>query len=49
MSTGGGVTRGTVAADSECTMCGEAVCSSCADSEGRCGTCTDEDPEDGDW
>lgn len=44
----GGVVRGTVAADMECSECSEAVCSNCADDEGRCGTCRGWDFEDED-
>lgn len=42
---GGGIVNGTTSADSECPGCGEPVCSNCADSQGRCGGCTEE--EDG--
>lgn len=40
---GGGVVEGTEAADSECTECGEPLCSECADAQGRCGLCTEEE------
>ena len=41
----GGVQEGLVAADGRCTMCDEALCSNCADSQGRCGMCTEEDED----
>ena len=47
LGAGGSVTRGTVAADGQCTSCEEGLCSNCADSEGRCIMCSEED-EDGD-
>jgi hypothetical protein len=42
---GGGVVRGSVAADGECTTCGEPLCSSCADENGDCASCSEMDDE----
>lgn len=43
----GGVAYGTEPADGECASCGEPLCSNCADTEGRCSMCTEE--EDDGW
>lgn len=42
-ATGGGIVYGTEAADGECSLCGDPLCSACADAKGRCIMCTDED------
>jgi hypothetical protein len=44
---GGGIAYGTDPADLKCSECWEPVCSACADEEGRCGLCTDEEDDDG--
>jgi hypothetical protein len=38
-----GLTAGTEAADSECAMCGEAVCSECMDGEDMCPNCKEQE------
>lgn len=42
-ATGGGIVYGTEVADGACTLCGEALCSNCADSQGRCGMCSEDE------
>lgn len=46
MGSGGAVISGTESADGECPMCGDPVCSECADDEGHCGNCTNYRDED---
>lgn len=40
---GGSVVAGTVAADGECATCGESLCSNCADEDGNCLMCSEDD------
>jgi hypothetical protein len=42
---GGTVVRGTVAADSECSVCGEPVCSTCLDGGDVCPDCAEWDED----
>lgn len=43
---GGTVVRGTVAADSECSVCGEPVCSTCLDGGDVCPDCVEWDEDE---
>jgi hypothetical protein len=43
LGAGGGVVRGSEAADGRCTLCDEPLCSNCADDDGRCILCSEEE------
>lgn len=45
---GGTVVRGTVAADAECSACGEPVCSTCLDGGDVCSDCVEDEWDDED-
>jgi hypothetical protein len=42
---GGGVVRGTVAAENYCTECGQLVCDECVDEDGMCNDCVENDED----
>ena len=43
LGAGGGIIEGTESADGECSVCGEPLCSNCADGDGCCPTCSEEE------
>lgn len=45
LGAGGGVIRGTVAADGTCATCEEPLCSNCADVDGNCLMCSEHDDD----
>jgi hypothetical protein len=48
LGSGGGVISGTDAADLECPSCGEPVCSNCANDDGLCVFCAEQEDNDHD-
>lgn len=48
LTASGAAKHGTEEADGECPVCEEPVCSNCADDQGRCSMCTEDDEDDED-